>query len=141
MKRKAQPASLAATSFRRALASALPAALPYFISILLLFTLSTFIDILGYDSRIAQDAQQYISAGEPVPTLQSLYRYILFNTEMGFLPLQLFAILMPVLLGFVLFRFMANKRTVNVFYSLGLTRRSLFMTRYLAGQLLLSLEF
>ena len=139
MKRKAQPASLAATSFRRALVSALPAALPYFISILLLFTLSTFIDILGYDSRIAQNAQQYISAGEPVPTLQSLYRYILFNTEMGFLPLQLFAILMPVLLGFVLFRFMANKRTVNVFYSLGLTRRSLFMTRYLAGQLLLLL--
>lgn len=139
MKRKAQPTSLAATSFRRALATALPAALPYFISILLLFTLSTFIDILGYDSRIAQDAQQYISAGEPVPTLQSLYRYILFNTEMGFLPLQLFAILMPVLLGFVLFRFMANKRTVNVFYSLGLTRRSLFMTRYLAGQLLLLL--
>lgn len=139
MKRKAQPASLAATSFRRAFVSGLPAALPYFIAILLLFTLSTFIDILGYDSRIAPHAQQYISAGEPVPTLQSQYRYILFNTEMGFLPLQLFAILMPVLLGFVLFRFMANKRTVNIFYSLGLTRRSLFMTRYLAGQLLLLL--
>ena len=89
--------------------------------------------VLTYDSKFAPYLQQNSS-----PTLRSIYRYVLFESD-GLLPLQICVLLAPVVLGICLFRFMASKRTVNVYYSLGFSRQSLFWCRYMAGELLLLL--
>ena len=53
-------------------------------------------------------------------------------------PLLILAVVgCSVLLGVMMFRFIASKKTVNVFYSLGITRKSLFVSKYLAGILML----
>ncbi len=118
---------------RRSILSGLPAVLPYFLSLLILFTGITFQYVLTYDSKFAPYLQQ-----NPSLTLRSQYRYILFEAD-ALLPLQICALLAPVVLGICLFCFMASKRTVNVYYSLGFSRRSLFLGRYVAGELLLLL--
>ena len=43
------------------------------------------------------------------------------------------SIIASALLGIVLFKFVTNKKTVNVYYSLGIKRTDLFISRYLAG--------
>ena len=133
MERKRRVLSPSAGLIRRSLISGLPAVLPYLLSMLILFTGITFQFVLTYDSKFAPYLQQNSS-----PTLRSIYRYVLFESD-GLLPLQICVLLAPVVLGICLFRFMASKRTVNVYYSLGFSRQSLFWCRYMAGELLLLL--
>ncbi len=45
---------------------------------------------------------------------------------------------LSILMSVFLLRFMADKKTVNVYYSLGIKRRSLFLANYFAGALLLT---
>ena len=134
MERKRRVLSPSAGLIRRSLISGLPAVLPYLLSMLILFTGITFQFVLTYDSKFAPYLQQNSS-----PTLRSIYRYVLFESD-GLLPLQICVLLAPVVLGICLFRFMASKRTVNVYYSLGFSRQSLFWCRYMAGELLLLLS-
>ena len=111
MERKRRVLSPSAGLIRRSLISGLPAVLPYLLSMLILFTGTTFQLVLTYDSKFAPYLQQNSS-----PTLRSIYRYVLFESD-GLLPLQICVLLAPVVLGICLFRFMASKRTVNVYYS------------------------
>ena len=134
MERERRVLSPSASLIRRSLISGLPAVLPYLLSMLILFTGTTFQLVLTYDSKFAPYLQQNSS-----PTLRSIYRYVLFESD-GLLPLQICVLLAPVVLGICLFRFMASKRTVNVYYSLGFSRQSLFWCRYMAGELLLLLS-
>ncbi len=75
--------------------------------------------------------------------ITDLYKYIIFN-EFGQISgnvfLHLSVIAFSILLGVVMFRFIAGKKTVNVYYSLGITRKNLFASKYLAGILMLSVS-
>lgn len=75
--------------------------------------------------------------GETAASLKETYKYMLMGvTDLA--PLLILAVIgCSVLLGVMMFRFIASKKTVNVFYSLGITRKSLFVSKYLAGILML----
>ena len=47
------------------------------------------------------------------------------------------SIILSALLGIMLFKFVTNKKTVNVYYSLGIKRTDLFISRYLAGAVMI----
>lgn len=85
----------------------------------------------------ANDASASTRQGEAAVTLKETYKYILMgSTEFSILAI-LVVVVCSVLLGVITFRFIASKKTVNVFYSLGITRKSLFVSKYLAGILML----
>ncbi|MEI6580492.1 MAG: hypothetical protein WCN92_13650, partial [Eubacteriales bacterium] len=73
--------------------------------------------------------------------ITDLYKYLIFS-EFGQVSSNVFihlaVIAFSILLGVVMFRFIASKKTVNVFYSLGITRKNLFVSKYLAGILMLA---
>lgn len=72
--------------------------------------------------------------------LTNTYRYFLFNEygqQSQNLLIHAAVIGFSVMLGIVMFRFIANKKTVNVYYSLGITRTNLFVAKYAAGLLML----
>lgn len=107
MKQKAEP-SVARCAFRRALAAGLPGVLPYLLALLLGFTVPTARFVLSYDGRAAE------MAAEPAPALRELYHYVLFDAdEFGWTPLELLALLTPVVLGVVLFAFLVRKRSAG----------------------------
>ena len=90
------------------------------------------IRILSINNAAASPRQ-----GETVVSLKETYRYLLMG-DAEFAPLAILAVVgCSVLLGVMMFRFIASKKTVNVFYSLGITRKSLFVSKYLAGVLML----
>ena len=90
------------------------------------------IRILSINNAAASPRQ-----GETVVSLKETYRYLLIG-DAEFAPLAILAVVgCSVLLGVMMFRFIASKKTVNVFYSLGITRKSLFVSKYLAGVLML----
>lgn len=57
--------------------------------------------------------------------------------ELGFF-IDILLIIAAVVLGISIFRYMFSKKSVNVFYSLGMTRKSMFLSKYLAGAFLLT---
>ena len=72
-------------------------------------------------------------------TIGDLYRYVVTIDE----SIMAYFIILGVCLfsgltGVFLFRFMAAKKTVNVFYSLGIKRRSLFLAKYAAGTIMMA---
>ena len=79
------------------------------------------IRILSINNAAASPRQ-----GETVVSLKETYRYLLMG-DAEFAPLAILAVVgCSVLLGVMMFRFIASKKTVNVFYSLGITRKSPF---------------
>lgn len=68
------------------------------------------------------------------------YSYLFFDKE-AFIILVLIAALLisGVVMAVSMFRFITNKKTVNVYYSLGITRAKLFSAKYLSGLTLLLL--
>ncbi len=80
-------------------------------------------------------------AAEEEKTLRELYRYILLpDAEVFSYFLMLAVCLFSGLTGVFLFRFMAAKKTVNVYYSLGIKRCSLFLAKYAAGAIMLAVS-
>lgn len=79
---------------------------------------------------------------DEVRKIADYYKYLIFSDEYdgitGNVLLHLSVIVFSILLGVMLFRFIANKKTVNVFYSLGITRKNLFLSKYLAGLIMLA---
>ena len=78
----------------------------------------------------------FLEAGK---SIKDVYRYVITIDEpviSYFIILGVF--LFSVLTGVFLFRFMASKKTVNVYYSLGIKRRSLFLAKYAAGTIMLA---
>lgn len=70
--------------------------------------------------------------------LKDVYRYFFGNfAEMDII--TVFGVVCAsVLLGVIAFRFIANKKTVNVYYSLGIKRTKLFASKYFAGLIMQS---
>lgn len=85
--------------------------------------------------QLEQDA----IGSEGAAPLRETYTYFLFGArEMsGDILLIAGCVLLSGLLGVMVFRFIASKKTVNVYYSLGITRKALFTSKYLAGILML----
>lgn len=68
------------------------------------------------------------------------FKYLFFEMP------QIYSVALPILvagagglMGVLLFKFITSKKTVNVYYSLGIKREKLFWGNYLAGAILLSL--
>ncbi len=68
------------------------------------------------------------------------FKYLFFEMP------QIYSIALPILIAgaagltaITLFKFITSKKTVNVYYSLGIKRENLFMGRYLAGIMLIAL--
>ncbi len=82
------------------------------------------------------------SADPDAPALTEQYKYVLMADTGGTLSIFLIlgVCLFSGLTGVFLFRFMAAKKTVNVYYSLGIRRRSLFLAKYAAGALMLAVS-
>ena len=82
------------------------------------------------------------STAQDMPKLTDQFKYILLadssSTTSMFLILGV--CLFSGLTGVFLFRFMAAKKTVNVYYSLGIKRRSLFLAKYAAGAIMLAVS-
>ena len=80
-------------------------------------------------------------ASEEGKMLKELYRYVILpDAEVVSYFLMLAVCLFSSLTGVFLFRFMAAKKTVNVYYSLGIKRRSLFLAKYAAGAIMLAVS-
>lgn len=68
------------------------------------------------------------------------FRFFIFDEFSDFSSnflVHFLVIITAILLSIIMFRFIADKKTVNVYYSLGITRANLFASKFLAGVLLL----
>ena len=76
------------------------------------------------------------------PKLADQFKYILLSDSSSTMSMFLIlgVCLFSGLTGVFLFRFMSAKKTVNVYYSLGIKRRSLFLAKYAAGAIMLAVS-
>lgn len=74
-------------------------------------------------------------------TVSDSYKFMSSILEETFLSIAILIMLaaLSIFTAVMLLRFMADKRTVNVYYSLGIKRRTLFTARYFAGAVMLTL--
>lgn len=119
-------------TFRTALTSNFLMPLLNTVALAFCIPIMNLVRILSINNAAASPRQ-----GETAASLKETYRYLLMG-DAEFAPLAILAVVgCSVLLGVMMFRFIASKKTVNVFYSLGITRKSLFVSKYLAGVLML----
>ncbi|HZJ77863.1 MAG TPA: hypothetical protein VFD52_03570 [Clostridia bacterium] len=106
--------------------------------------LSLIIPITSYDSLSLMDSH-YKSQSTPdnVVKLSDYFKYHLFGNEYDMvaadLMIRFIVIACAVILAIRMFKFITNKKTVNVYYSIGITRKNLFMSNFFAGLLMLFL--
>lgn len=82
------------------------------------------------------DLAQAIESGK---SARDLYRFFILPEAGIFSYFMVLGVgLFAGLLGVFLFRFMAAKKTVNVYYALGIRRKSLFLAKYAAGAVMLA---
>lgn len=121
-------------TFRTTLASNFLLPLLNMLALTFLMPVMNFLFLKEFGDRSASMGQNAASA-----TLKETYKYLLFPEASSY---SAFAIIVTVgcsvLLGVMMFRFIASKKTVNVYYSLGITRKALFLSKYLAGVLMLA---
>ena len=97
--------------------------------------------IQGYRNFMLAMENKALETGESLDSLLKYTKYIFIEvTPEGWssgadtmLLFSIIAIIASALLGIFLFKFVTNKKTVNVYYSLGIKRTELFTARYLAG--------
>ena len=118
--------SVAGASFRFALRGGSLYAALFTATLLVLLPLSTLVHLLGERQGGA---------------LKDTYVFVL-GTESGLLSFFLLGqtVLFSLILGVVMFRFMLSERASNVYASMGVKRSALFLSRYFAGLLLLTLS-
>ena len=68
---------------------------------------------------------------------QFAFSFIPGGNDSVILMLNIAVVLVSIFLGIYLFRFIADKKRVNVYYSLGISRRSMFLQQFAAGALVL----
>ncbi len=75
---------------------------------------------------------------DKVSHLNQVYIYSIFNdADDSAIFVTAATLIASLLMGICLFRFITSKKTVNVYYSLGIKRTNLFLSRYCAGLVLL----
>lgn len=83
----------------------------------------------------------YNDEGEVIDVISnaSKYTFLFFSSsDVISVAVLIFSTLFSVLTALCLFKFITDKRTVNVFYSLGTTRTTLFLGKYLSGAVMLA---
>ncbi|MCQ2462411.1 MAG: ABC transporter permease [Clostridia bacterium] len=100
-----------------------------------LFGIIPFMKLYWYENDF-----DYSAGKEITRSAKEYYKFLVFmdgdEEEICYLVLAMIAVI-SLLVGIAVFRFTADKRTVNVYYSLGIKRSTLFYTRYFAGALVL----
>lgn len=81
------------------------------------------------------------STPQNVLKISDFYKYCIFRgSEMGSyadLMIRVCIVILSVILAVMLFRFVTSKKTVNVYFSLAITRKNLFMANFFAGIVML----
>ncbi|OQA66064.1 MAG: hypothetical protein BWY37_01567 [Firmicutes bacterium ADurb.Bin262] len=93
-----------------------------------------------FDPAAGKAVYDTIGGGPQAQDLSKLFKYIIFEgyrASSGNAVMHVAAVGVSLLLGVMMFRFIAGKKTVNVFYSLGIKRSTLFGAKYSAGLLML----
>ncbi len=138
-------------AFKSALSSGAFPTVLYAIFMLIVFPIMNLTNLLGEKARFAAN-EMFDSTTSPISdmdipldefsnqfkSLDEKYVYSLFS---GGKDTMIFILITTIgasiLMGISLFRFITAKKTVNVYYSLGITRTNLFISRFAAGLTLL----
>lgn len=111
-----------------------------FILPLLTFAVSMFFYLSNFCWEKIREAKETasIKGQDVLKIMRDAYEVFIFDSEQAaYNPLLYIFPALPVvisiLLGVLLFRFVTNKKTVNVYYSLGIKRADLYTARLLAG--------
>ena len=99
---------------------------------LIFFGILTFYTFYSYEHGMDNSTGQVI-----LRDAHDCYKYLIFPVDDEFSCYAVLALIavLSLVLGILLFRFSSDKRTVNIYYSLGIKRTTLFYTRWLAGAL------
>ncbi len=138
-------------SFKAALSSGAFPSVIYAIFMLIIFPIMNLTNLLGEKERFAANeifgsttspldggAVPFDEFAETFTSLEEKYVYSLFSGGKDTMIFVLIATVgVSILMGISLFRFITAKKTVNVYYSLGITRTNLFVSRFMAGLSLL----
>lgn len=111
-----------------------------FILPLLTFAVSMFFYLTGFCWDVLREAKNKatITGQDVMKLMRDAYEVFIFDSEQAaYNPLlyifPALLVVISILLGVLLFRFVTNKKTVNVYYSLGIKRADLYTARLLAG--------
>ena len=111
-----------------------------FILPLATFVLSMIFYLTGFCWDVLREAKNKaaITGQDVMKLMREAYEVFIFDSEraayeplISFYPALL--VVISLLVGVLLFRFVTNKKTVNVYYSLGIKRADLYTARLLAG--------
>ena len=111
-----------------------------FILPLLTFAVSMFFYLTGFCWDVLREAKNKaaITGQNVMKLMREAYEVFIFDSEraayeplISFYPALL--VVISLLVGVLLFRFVTNKKTVNVYYSLGIKRADLYTARLVAG--------
>lgn len=111
-----------------------------FILPLLTFAVSMFFYLTGFCWDVLREAKNKaaITGQDVMKLMREAYEVFIFDSEraayeplISFYPALL--VVISLLVGVLLFRFVTNKKTVNVYYSLGIKRADLYTARLVAG--------
>jgi ABC-2 type transport system permease protein len=115
----------------------------FYIPLIGLGALTFIVPFLVYD-QLKPLEESYKSQSTPgnVLKLSDFYKYYLLGgDDVGGvytdLVIRIGIVILSVILAVMMFRFITSKKTVNVYFSLGITRKSLFISNFLAGTLML----
>ena len=111
-----------------------------FILPLLTFAVSMFFYLSNFCWWKIREAKETasIKGQDVLKIMRNTYEVFIFNSEQAsydplFYIFPALLVVISLLLGVLLFRFVTNKKTVNVYYSLGIKRADLYTARLLAG--------
>lgn len=111
-----------------------------FILPLLTFVVSMFFYLSNFCWEKIREAKETasIKGQDVLKIMRDAYEVFIFDSEQAaYNPLlyifPALLVVISILLGVLLFRFVTNKKTVNVYYSLGIKRADLYTARLLAG--------
>ena len=115
-----------------------------FILPLLTFAVSMFFYLSNFCWDRINEAKEAaeIRGQDVLKMMRNTYEVFIFNSEQAsynplFYIFPALLVVISILLGVLLFRFVTNKKTVNVYYSLGIKRANLYTARLLAGVLMM----
>lgn len=111
-----------------------------FILPLLTFAVSMFFYLTGFCWDVLREAKDKaaITGQDVMKLMREAYEVFIFDSEQSaynplFYIFPALLVVISILLGVLLFRFVTNKKTVNVYYSLGIKRADLYTARLVAG--------
>ena len=111
-----------------------------FILPLLTFAVSMFFYLSNFCWEKIREAKETasIKGQDVLKIMRDAYEVFIFDSEQAsydplFYIFPALLVVISILLGVLLFRFVTNKKTVNVYYSLGIKRADLYTARLLAG--------